>query len=144
MRWTRASRRRNWFCGPRRRRPSIIMKTPNSRPDEHDGALSGRAHNFRRRGADARGRPLNSAFFLTTDGHLAGRYDKRFLVPFGEFVPPLFEWVNKVSQEAGDFVPGTRVVTFIAGGTRSGHSSVMKPPSRTWCARWPARALKSS
>jgi len=37
-------------------------------------------------------------------------------VPFGEFVPPFFEWVNKVSQEAGDFVPGTRVVTFIADG----------------------------
>jgi apolipoprotein N-acyltransferase len=62
------------------------------------------------------GRPLNSAFFLTSDGHLAGRYDKRFLVPFGEYVPPFFEWVNKVSQEAGDFVPGTRVVTFIADG----------------------------
>jgi apolipoprotein N-acyltransferase len=62
------------------------------------------------------GQPLNSAFFLNSEGRLAGRYDKRFLVPFGEFVPPFFEWVNKVSQEAGDFVPGTRVVTFIADG----------------------------
>ena len=62
------------------------------------------------------GRPLNSAFFLGPDGRLEGRYDKRFLVPFGEFVPPYFDWVNKVSQEAGDFVPGTRVVTFIAAG----------------------------
>ncbi len=60
------------------------------------------------------GRPLNSAFFLGPDGHLEGRYDKRFLVPFGEFVPPYFGWVNKVSQEAGDFERGTRVVIFTA------------------------------
>jgi apolipoprotein N-acyltransferase len=66
------------------------------------------------------GRPLNSAFFLNSDGHLEGRYDKRFLVPFGEFVPPFFEWVNKVSKEAGDFQRGTRVVIFTANGHAMG------------------------
>ncbi len=57
-------------------------------------------------------RPLNSAVFLKPDGELVGRYDKMFLVPFGEFVPPLFSWVNRITKEAGDFTAGERVVVF--------------------------------
>jgi apolipoprotein N-acyltransferase len=38
------------------------------------------------------------------------RYDKMFLVPFGEFVPPFFGWVNRISKESGDFVRGDKVV----------------------------------
>ncbi len=64
----------------------------------------------------ADGRPLNSAIYLSGEGQLAGRYDKRFLVPFGEFVPPMFGWIKKISSEAGDFEPGSRVETFVAGG----------------------------
>ncbi len=64
----------------------------------------------------AQGRPLNSAIYLSGEGQLAGRYDKRFLVPFGEFIPPLFGWIKKISSEAGDFEPGTKVETFVAGG----------------------------
>jgi apolipoprotein N-acyltransferase len=50
--------------------------------------------------------PLNTALLLGPDASVAGRYDKIDLVPFGEFVPPLFSWVNRITQEAGDFVPG--------------------------------------
>jgi apolipoprotein N-acyltransferase len=66
------------------------------------------------------GRPLNSAVQLARDGRLSGRYDKRFLVPFGEFVPPLFGWINKVSSEAGDFAPGDKIATFLIGDHMAG------------------------
>ena len=64
----------------------------------------------------AEGRPLNSAIFLSREGQLAGRYDKRFLVPFGEFIPPMFGWIKKISSEAGNFEPGAKLETFVAGG----------------------------
>jgi apolipoprotein N-acyltransferase len=53
--------------------------------------------------------PLNSAVLLGPQGDVIGRYDKVNLVPFGEFVPPLFSFVNRVTQEAGDFAPGHEI-----------------------------------
>lgn len=61
------------------------------------------------------GDPLNSAVFLTAEGRLAGRYDKIKLVPFGEFIPPLFNWIEKISAEAGNYRAGERVVVFSDG-----------------------------
>ena len=63
--------------------------------------------------ADTRdGSPLNSAVLLRPDGTLVDRYDKINLVPFGEFVPKVFGFVNRITQEAGDFAPGDRIVVF--------------------------------
>ena len=64
--------------------------------------------------------PLNSAVLLSKEGTELGRYDKINLVPFGEFVPPIFSWVNRVTQETGDFVRGTDVKVLNAGGSRMG------------------------
>ena len=64
--------------------------------------------------------PLNSAVLLGPDGRLVGRYDKIDLVPFGEFVPSAFSWVNRITPEAGDFVPGHDIKVLPAAGHRLG------------------------
>jgi apolipoprotein N-acyltransferase len=69
---------------------------------------------------DDRGSPLNSAVMLAPDGRLLGRYDKIKLVPFGEFIPPMFGWINQITTEAGEFKAGDSVVVFDAGGRRVG------------------------
>ena len=58
------------------------------------------------------GSPLNAAVMIDPQGRVLGEYDKINLVPFGEYVPPLFSFVNRITKEAGDFTPGTRVVVF--------------------------------
>jgi len=66
------------------------------------------------------GAPLNSAVLLRPDGTLVDRYDKINLVPFGEYVPHFFGFVNRITQEAGDFAPGNRIVAFPVDDHRVG------------------------
>ncbi len=56
------------------------------------------------------GAPRNSAILFGPDGVARGQYDKRHLVPFGEYVPlkRLLWFVNVLAGGAiGEFVPGT-------------------------------------
>ncbi len=71
-------------------------------------------------GEAAGGAPTNSAILLDRNGSVAGRYDKNFLVPFGEYVPPLFHWINRITQETGDFVPGHGYPVFGEQGHKLG------------------------
>lgn len=66
------------------------------------------------------GAPLNSAQLVSPGGAPLTRYDKMFLVPFGEFIPPLFGWVNRITREAGDFAPGNQIVVSSVGPHRLG------------------------
>jgi apolipoprotein N-acyltransferase len=59
-----------------------------------------------------RGEPLNSAYLVNPEGAIVERYDQITLVPFGEYVPPPFGWVNRITKETSDFVPGDRIVIF--------------------------------
>ena len=71
-------------------------------------------------GSTPQRQPLNSAQMLDSSGKVVDRYDKINLVPFGEFIPPLFGWVNRITKEIGDFAPGERVVVFPVGEHKLG------------------------
>ena len=65
--------------------------------------------------------PLNAAVTLSPSGKLVSRYAKIFLVPFGEFVPwPFSLFIEKITLEAGDFVPGREVAIAPIGDHRIG------------------------
>ncbi|HEX7359988.1 MAG TPA: apolipoprotein N-acyltransferase [Bryobacteraceae bacterium] len=68
----------------------------------------------------AKNQPLNSAVLLGPKGQEIGKYDKIHLVPFGEYVPRFFSFVNRITKEAGDFVPGKEVKVLSAGKDKLG------------------------
>jgi apolipoprotein N-acyltransferase len=71
-------------------------------------------------GYTPQGAPLNSAVMIDRAGDFVGRYDKMYLVPFGEYLPPGFGWIQRITQEAGDFVPGERVSLYPFGPEKIG------------------------
>jgi len=73
-------------------------------------------------GRTKKGAPLNSAMMLDPEGRVLDEYDKINLVPFGEFVPEVFSFVNRVTKEAGDFAAGT--ITADLTGTASNASEL--------------------
>jgi apolipoprotein N-acyltransferase len=65
---------------------------------------------------NVKGDPMNSAVAITPSGDIAGRYDKIFPVPFGEYVPaPFGYFAGKVTDQIGDFAPGQRVSVLHSG-----------------------------
>ena len=97
-------------------------------------------------GQKGEGKILNSAIQISPDGQLKGRYDKIFLVPFGEYIPfPFKGIVGKITKEIGDFEPGERVSTFDLGSQRSEPLFVTSRRSRIWSgSSLPSERLCSS
>jgi len=64
----------------------------------------------------------NSAYLISPDGTVYGRYDKAHLVPFGEYIP-FHEWLpflDKIVEGVGDFHPGQSGKTIPWGNRKLG------------------------
>lgn len=70
------------------------------------------------------GRYYNSVFHIDRRGVALGRYDKRRLVPFGEYIPlkNLLFFLRKLTAGEQDFSAGTGPALFEVQGTRAGAS----------------------
>jgi apolipoprotein N-acyltransferase len=70
-------------------------------------------------------RIYNSGVVFAQDGHVAGRYDKMHLVPFGEYVPhrELFFFVRQIAQSLTDMSVGTERKVFRINSANAGNAS---------------------
>lgn len=65
---------------------------------------------------------LNSAFLISPEGDIAGKYDKMRLVPFGEYIPfeDLLFFVKELTHTIGKVHPGKQSTLLVADGTAFG------------------------
>jgi apolipoprotein N-acyltransferase len=68
-----------------------------------------------------RTRLVNSAFVFSPAGRLVAQYDKRRLVPFGEYLPhPSLPWPDRIARGAARFTPGEGATVLALGDARFG------------------------
>ena len=83
----------------------------------------------------------NSAFLRDVDARIAGRYDKRVLVPFGEYMPlgDRFPWLRTLSPGTSNFTAGAEPTVLSAGAALLGplicYEDVIPGPAREAVAR---------
>lgn len=64
----------------------------------------------------------NSAYLISPEGEIAGKYDKVHLVPYGEYVPlrRYFPFISKLVVGLGDFSSGPGYIPLAANGVKLG------------------------
>jgi apolipoprotein N-acyltransferase len=70
------------------------------------------------RGLEGTVEKYNSAFLIDPAARVLGRYDKRILLPFGEYLPgaSLLPFLAELSPQSGDFTSGRRLATLDVPG----------------------------
>jgi apolipoprotein N-acyltransferase len=66
------------------------------------------------------GTARNAVWFVNGAGDRKGRYDQIHLVPFGEYIPPGFGFIEQITMEAGTFTPGEFRQAFPLWGRMAG------------------------
>jgi apolipoprotein N-acyltransferase len=71
-----------------------------------------------KRGEGAERTEFNTALLTDRDGQVIGRYDKQYLLPFGEYMPlgKRFPWLHEYSPRSGHLSPGESVAPVIMDG----------------------------